>query len=167
MDYIASTYQNVSAPFIAINLAPICDVGAIATEARIQKILMRQGNMLLKLRELIPVVKYCMNGYAKVDMCRQIILGIDHKSLTSPGAKKTMENPMFCHLLHSKSTREIKGEGVANQSVESSLFAAKYLQEVEAIISNAIARKISTLAAIDYHEIDLERDCLVSDSIRL
>ncbi|TAQ91354.1 hypothetical protein B7494_g345 [Chlorociboria aeruginascens] len=160
MDTLANNLVNpeTKAPhFVTLNLGPINDVGYLATNDRIKQVLMRQGYVLFSLKELLSVVGYSISDEAKTDQCKQIVLGFDHKSFTESDNKYSLKNPMFSHILPSKTNQITKEDSSAAQSIDGAIAAAENVEQVEAIISEAVARKISTLVAIDYDEIDLER----------
>lgn len=157
MDTLANSTANNGTHFLALNLGPICDAGALATNTRLKQILMRQGYILVKLKELLATVEYSMSEEARNDRYKQIILGFDQRSLRESDNKYSLENPMFCHLLQSKDSHETKEDGTVVQSVETLIAAAENMGQVENIVAEAIATKISTLVAVAYEEMDLQR----------
>ncbi|KAK2767749.1 Type I Iterative PKS [Arachnomyces sp. PD_36] len=157
MDTLANSTPNNGTHFLALNLGPICDAGALATNTRLKQVLIRQGYMLVKLKELLATVEYSMSDEAREDRYKQIILGFDHRSLRESDNKYSLENPMFCHLLQSRDSHETKEDGTVVQSVESLIAAAENMGQVENVVAEAIARKISTLVAVAYEEMDLQR----------
>lgn len=157
MDTLANSTPNNGTHFLALNLGPICDAGALATNNRLKQVLIRQGYILVKLKELLATVEYSMSEEARDDRYKQIILGFDHRSLRESDNKYSLENPMFCHLLQSKDSHETKEDGTVVQSVESLIAAAENMGQVENVVAEAIARKISTLVAVAYEEMDLQR----------
>lgn len=157
MDTLANSMPNKGTHFLALNLGPICDAGALATNTRLKQILMRQGYILVKLKELLATVEYSMSDEAREDRYKQIILGFDHRSLRESDNKYSLENPMFCHLLQTKDSHETKEDGTVVQSVEALIAAAENMGQVENLVAEAIATKISTLVAVAYEEMDLQR----------
>ncbi|PGH16655.1 hypothetical protein AJ80_05157 [Polytolypa hystricis UAMH7299] len=157
MDTLADSAQASGIPFLSLNLGPISDAGAVATSTRLKQILIRQGYVLLKLKELLASIKYSMTKEARQDECKQIILGFDHRSLLESDNQYSLQNPMFCHLLRSQDSHVVSTNGDVVQSLETAIAAAEGIEQVENIIAEAIARKISTLVAVSYDEIDLQQ----------
>ena len=159
MDALAhSTAGNNNTPFIALNLGGVLDAGAIATNEHIQKILVRQGYHLIKEKELLAIIEYSLSEQARASGCRQFIIGFDYRSMRDSDNSYTLKNPMFSHLLLSKDSQETKAQdGTAAQSIEDAIFAAGTIEQVGTIVAEAIARKISTLVAVAYEEVDLQR----------
>ncbi|OCL04357.1 hypothetical protein AOQ84DRAFT_416453 [Glonium stellatum] len=157
MDVLANTNTIRGTHFVALNLGPISDAGTLATSARVKQILVRQGYILLKLKELLAVVEYSISKEAKSDQCKQIIIGFDCRSFAESDNKYSLQNPMFCHLLRSKESQRVKDDSIAVRSIEGAIAVAENIEQVETVISEAIARKISTLVAVDYEEVDLRR----------
>lgn len=148
-------------PFIALNLGPITDAGAMATSDRLKQILTRQGYILVKSKELLAMMEYSMGEEAKSGKCRQFIIGFDYSSLRVSDNQYSLENPMFSHLFQSKDSHEMKQEdSSAAQSIEDALAVAETTEQVGTIVAEAIARKISTLVAVAYEEIDLQRSVI-------
>ena len=159
MDALAhSTAGNKNTPFIALNIGGVLDAGAIATSERIQKILVRQGYHLIKEKELLAMIEYSLSEQARASGCRQFIVGFDYRSMRDSDNSYSLKNPMFSHLLMSKDSQETKAQdGTAAQSIENAISAAKRIEQVGTIVAEAIARKISSLVAVAYEEVDLQR----------
>ena len=157
MDALANSSPKSETQFLSLNLGPISDAGALANRTRVKQILMRQGYLLVKLKELLATVEFSMSEEAKVDKYKQIILGFDYRSLGESDNQYSLENPMFCHLSQTRDSRETKEDGTVVQSVEAAIAAAETMEEVENTVAEAIARKILILVAVAYEEMDLQR----------
>lgn len=159
MDALAnSSGAKDSTPFIALNLGGVMDAGAISTSDRLKRILVRQGYHLIKEKELLAMIEYSLGEEARTTGCRQFIIGFDYRSICDSDNSYSLKNPMFSHLLRSKDSHETKAQdGTVIQSIEDSIAAADKIEQVGTIVAEAIARKISTLVAVAYEEVDLQR----------
>ncbi|KAL1957332.1 hypothetical protein VTO42DRAFT_6121 [Malbranchea cinnamomea] len=159
MDTLANITESISGTrFISLNLGPITDVGAMKDSDRRKQILVRQGYVLTLGRDLLAMFEHSLSAESATKGCKQFILGFDYRSLRESDNWYSLENPMFSHLLKSKDNHETKHQdGAAMQSIEESITAAGTIEQVGTIVADAIARKISTLVAVAYEEIDFQR----------
>ena len=84
MDGIANTAEMSGTHFIALNPGPIGDAGMLKKTPRVKKILLRQGYIMLKVKELLAAVEYAMSPEARRDQCRQVILGLITNTSQNP-----------------------------------------------------------------------------------
>ncbi|PGH11972.1 hypothetical protein AJ79_04559 [Helicocarpus griseus UAMH5409] len=157
MDSLASFTVKDGIPFLSINLGPIGDAGAMATSDRLKKILTRQGYIILELKQLLAAIEHSLGQEAKRNEYKQVVIGFDHLSLQESDNRYSLENPMFCHLSHVEGSTETKRDGSMTQSLEELIANTKKTEELESIVTQAIARRISTLVAVEYEDIDVQR----------
>jgi acyl carrier protein len=145
--------------FAAIDFGPIDDAGVIVDSQRTKDGLIRQGYILIKLKELLALVRYAISHTAKDEKSNQFVLGIDYKSILDSDNKYTLRNPMFAHLSRrSKGGLEVEASESKNQSFEELVSGTDDSNKITDLISEAITIKISKLVAIDSEEIDVERN---------
>ena len=157
MDGIANTAEMSGTHFIALNPGPIGDAGMLKKTPRVKKILLRQGYIMLKVKELLAAVEYAMSPEARRDQCRQVILGFDYQYFTESGNEHALKNPMFCHLSRSRDSCETSRNDTVVESIECAISAAEGVEQVETIILKSVATKISTLVAVGYEDIDIQK----------
>jgi acyl carrier protein len=147
-----------STHFAAIDFGPIDDAGVIVDSQRTKDGLVRQGYILIKLKELLALVRYAISHSAKDEKSNQFILGIDYKSILDSDNKYTLKNPMFAHLSRRPRTGRIEEvSGTRSQSIEELISCTDDIVKIRLLMAEEIARKISKLVAIDSDEIDIER----------
>jgi aryl carrier-like protein len=119
---------------------------------------MRQGYVLVKVKELLAMLDYSLSDEAMGSGRRQFIIGFDYRSLNGSDNQVSLANPMFSHLLQTTDNSETKQQdGEAVQSIEDAIAAATTIEQMGNIVAEVIARKISTLVAVAFEEIDLQR----------
>lgn len=141
---------------LSINLGPIIGAGAVASDDRLKNILTRQGYVLVQLKELLSLLGYAMSE-ARTDDHKQIVSGFNYQSLRESDNNYSLENPMFCHLLQSQEEQGTDQKEGMVASIETIIANAGSVEEVKKLVTEAIARKISTLVAAEYEEIELTR----------
>ncbi|TVY93276.1 Highly reducing polyketide synthase [Lachnellula willkommii] len=143
--------------FVSVDFGPIDDAGTIANSQRTKDGLIRQGYILLKLKQVLALISYAISRSAREDKNNQIILGVDHKSIVESDNEYTLKNPMFSHLSRVQGGQSVKEDGSPVQTIENLIASTQNIAKIELLISEEIARKISKLVAMDYEEIELER----------
>lgn len=144
--------------FVAVDFGPLDDAGVIANSQRTKDGLVRQGYILLKVKELLALISYAISHSARVEKSNQFILGVDYKSILDSDNKYTLKNPMFAHLSRQQKVgQSVEKDGTQIQSVESLISSTDDIAKIRLLISEEIARKISKLVAMDSEEIDVER----------
>lgn len=141
---------------LSINLGPIIGAGAVASDDRLKNILTRQGYVLVQLKELLSLLGYAMSE-ARADDHKQIVSGFNYQSLRESDNNYSLENPMFCHLLQSQEEQGTDHKEGMVASIETMIVNAGSVEEVKKLVTEAISRKISTLVAAEYEEIELTR----------
>jgi acyl carrier protein len=158
MDRLANDVKTTGTHFISLNLAPVGDVGLLTEDTPVKKMLTRQGYIMLKMKEVLAVIAYAISDEAKKDHCNQVVIGFDYKHFFEAGNEHTLKDPIFSHLSLSKDNQRTKGKDTTvTDNIKSAIIAGKSVEQVEVIISEAMARKISTLVAIEYEDIDLQK----------
>lgn len=147
-----------STHFVAVDFGPLDDAGVIANSQRTKDGLVRQGYILLKLKELLALISYAISHSARDEKSNQFILGVDYKSILDSDNKYTLKNPMFAHLSRQQRIgQSLEKDGTQIQSIESLISATDDITAIRLLISGEIAKKISKLVAIDSEEVDIER----------
>ncbi|KAL5354342.1 hypothetical protein ACLOAV_000431 [Pseudogymnoascus australis] len=119
--------------------------------------LARQGIQLLPIKAALPVVDYAMSGNAFKDNNHQIAFGLDPQSFINLAKQGGRVPPLLSHITSNR------GLGLARhahqekeQTAEEEIALASTTEDAEQLILIAIREKISSLTAIDSHEVDLD-----------
>ncbi|KAF2797221.1 hypothetical protein K505DRAFT_399134 [Melanomma pulvis-pyrius CBS 109.77] len=157
LNSLAKSRQDGSTRFIVLCPGVVDDVGVLAEELRVKKILQRQGLPAIKVKEIIAMVDYVLGEEASRRNCNEIFSGFDYRSLFEAGNEQVLESPMFSYLLRSKVSHQTNSLEKTTQSIEDLISDANTLEEVATIISKVIAKKVGTLVAIEEDNIDSTR----------
>lgn len=121
-----------------------------------KKNLIRQGLIPIKTEELLAFLDYAMSSQARHDHCGQAAIGIDGRSIfNADSATPTMRGPLFVHVRR-PSDGEPETKTAPSKSLKEVVADAKGFVEVRDIVSAAIARKLSSLVALDYDKVSLD-----------
>lgn len=97
-----------------------------------------------------------MSGQARKDKCNQVVLGFDHRSISSQENNLVLRNPLF-NLLPTLDDKTTPQENiVGSQTVEEAIATAKKLDEVREIVARAIAKRLSVLVATEIDDMNFE-----------
>jgi len=121
-----------------------------------QQLSNKQGCIPINEEVFFNLLKYSMSKQAREDRCNQVFIGFDRESLSLQPLSSLLENPLFSHLPYRNDTQMTEAKGPASDTVDKAISASKNLEEVHKIISEAMAKKIAALVAIDYEDIHLE-----------
>lgn len=150
MDSLAMTSErlNPNTHFATVNVGMVQDSAAASLPQRIRSML-RQGCIPVYFEELLRLVGYLMSPQAKSDGHRQVAVGFNRTSFQQEGLY-TLKSNLFNHLPYAEEEGvQLKPAQGTVAGVEETLAAAKDSQEVHGIISNAIAKRMSALVAVD------------------
>jgi NADPH:quinone reductase-like Zn-dependent oxidoreductase/NADP-dependent 3-hydroxy acid dehydrogenase YdfG len=141
---------------VSLNFGPVDDAGILTNRRYAKERMVRRGFVLLKLKEVLALVKYAISHQARNEGNKQLILGFDYKSIAQSNNTRNLKNPMFSHLIEVQSRENFKDTSPPIQTIQTLIAAIKNADEIELLISEEIARKISDLVAISYEEIDIQ-----------
>lgn len=158
-DAFSHSQINSKTHYITLNLGMIEGTAIYENSegrARSQNLLL-QGFIPIKSKELLAFLDYAMSSQARVDQCRQAIIGIDGRSIEeAEDATPTTKTAMFVHV---RSAYNNKIRSTSNTSAESrkkAIADAHSLLEVHQIITTAIVHKLSNLIALQHDKINVE-----------
>jgi aryl carrier-like protein len=164
MDSIARYKNGRGTRFMSLNLSLVEESRESTAEVsadRMHGIYTRQACIILTVDDLLSMLEFWISTDDSNNPTPQAIMGIDYHSFAESESNLVLHNPMFNHFKRSHGDQKITVEAGGSQSLQTLISTATSIADVETIISEAVARKVSTLVALDYEEIDLR--CRVSD----
>ena len=153
-DGLAFTQSRSKTHYISLNLGLIEDSEIIASNPEMRQNAVRAGCIPLRTRDLFSVLEYAMSTQAQQQRVHQIAIGVDRQSLADSHRPSLLDNPLFSHLAYCVGDTDAHTKAETLEAVDKAIAAAATLDEVQSIMSTAIARQISSLLAIDFEKID-------------
>ena len=166
-DALANSQVDLGTHCVSINLGPMKETGVLARDSKLEQILNRQGFIPLKNADMFAVLEYAMGQQARVDDCKQIVIGFNRDSLNGSDNDYMLENPMLSHLPRSKGLLTNGTQVQALLSPKEALSKASNVSDARSIIAQFISQKISTLVALEIERItdDVALDEFGMDSL--
>jgi len=158
--------------YISLNLGAIDGSEAITSLPIRQQELMRHGAILMTFDELYKALEYAMSAQAAKDGSVQSIMGFDRQSMTAVEDGFALTNPLFSMVPYSRASRDSE-DSDHKFDVEKALRNAKFMEEAEAIITDAIVDKVAIFLNCLIEDVSKEQslvhfgmDSLVSIELR-
>ncbi len=153
-DELAYTQSQSETHYISLNLGLIEDSEIIVSNPDMRRNAVRAGCIPLRLSELFSLLEYAMSTQAREDRVHQIAIGLDRQSLLGSHRPALLDSPLFSHLAYCVDERDTQRKAGPMEAVDKAIAAATTLDEVQNIMTTAIARQTSSLLAIDVDTID-------------
>ncbi|KAH7121302.1 hypothetical protein B0J11DRAFT_590366 [Dendryphion nanum] len=154
MACLANSKSSENTRFIAICPGAIDDVGIIADDEQVKKLLDRQGFLSVKMKQIVALTKYALGAKAIQRQHNVFVSGFDYQSLIKSSNSQVLQSPMFSHLLRTSANSSTGSSRGTTQKIDEMVTNAQSREEAQAIISAAISKKIGTLVAIDQNVVD-------------
>lgn len=153
-DAFAQNSDGKATHFVSLNLPLLFGTGAL-NEAR-QEQFRKQGVTPMSMKEFCVLLDYALSADCRQKNIKQLVAGIEGVALKQVIDQFGALNPMFSHLTASATSSAVVAEDVDRSNAHLGITADLGPEEVHKRLCIAIASRISTLAAIDYDEIDLD-----------
>lgn len=156
-DYLANCQKSSRTQYISLNLGMIEDSVVIALHPERVPGLLRAGCIPFKISQFLSLLEYSLGQEARCDNVKQIVIGVDRESLSAHEESVALRNPMFSALPYDSGTSlQVRATTGVSKKIEQLIAEAEDQDSMQGIISAGIAKKISTLMALDQNEINLE-----------
>ena len=151
-DAFASCQRTSDAKFFALDIGMVEDSGSYQNDkgqARVNN-LIRQGFKWVKTEELLQLVGYSMSLEARNHECRQLVTGIDGRSIRdSSNSTPTTRSPMFTHVRQPDTAGESRDDASSSTIRKELVAMSKSSEEMLIFISAAIRQQLSNITASD------------------
>jgi hypothetical protein len=158
------TYQDMFAhsqrsaghsKFVTLDLPLIKSTYTVTKEHT--RSLARQGVQLLSIEAALPVIDYAMSGNAFKDGNHQIAFGLDPQSFIDQAKQGGRIPPLLSHITSDRRRGLARlAEQEKEQTSEEKIILASTIEDAEKLVLLAIREKISSLAALDSEELNLD-----------
>lgn len=153
-DTFAQNSDNKTTHIVSLNLPLLYGTGAL-NEAR-QEHLRKQGVEPMSIKRFCVLLDYALSEECRQKNIKQFVAGIEGNTLKQIIDQLGYASPMFSHLTASAKSTVLVAEDVDRNNAHLGITADLGSEEVHKRLCIAIASRISTLAALDYDEIDFE-----------
>ena len=160
-DALAQSRAHSNAHYVSLNLGMVEETDIIALHPEVQQALLRAGCIPIKVQQVLKLLEYSMSLQARKDGSRQISIGFNKDSLSTPTALSVLKNPLFSLLPSSSHIEKAQSSAQTQLDVSGALVGASSSEEIHKIIASAIGKKMSALISLGEQEIAV--DCAISN----
>ena len=158
-DAFANCQRTSDAKFFALDIGMVEDSGSYQSDKGQVRVnnLLRQGFKWVKIEELLHLVGYCISIEARNHECRQLVTGIDGRSIRdSSNSTPTTRSPIFTHVRQPNTTGENRNDASSSTIRKEFIAMSRSSKELLMFISSAIRQQLSNITAFDPAMLSLE-----------